>query len=47
MAVEENKEIGLKLIKAVNEQDMELLDELVIPEYVNHQLKLQSREDFS
>ncbi|MBD3206936.1 ester cyclase [Candidatus Bathyarchaeota archaeon] len=45
MGIEENKKIGLKLMKAVNEQDMGSLDELVIPEYVNHQLKVGSRED--
>ena len=26
-------------------QDLDLLDDLVVPEYVNHQLKLQGRED--
>jgi predicted ester cyclase len=45
MTIEENKEIGRKLMDAVNKQDMESLDELVIPEYVNQQLKVENRED--
>ena len=42
---EANKEIGLKMMEAVNKQDLDLLDDLVVPEYVNQQLQLRSRED--
>ncbi|MHA1960597.1 MAG: ester cyclase [Candidatus Thorarchaeota archaeon] len=42
---EENKEIGRKLMEAVNKQDLELLDDLVVPEYVNPQLKVRSLDD--
>ncbi|MHA2084732.1 MAG: ester cyclase [Candidatus Thorarchaeota archaeon] len=42
---EANKEIGRKMMEAVNKQDLGLLDELVVPDYVNHQLKVRSRED--
>ena len=45
MSLEENKEIGRKMMEAVNKQDLGLLDDLVIPEYVNKQLKVRSRED--
>jgi predicted ester cyclase len=38
-------QIGLKMMEAVNKQDMELLDDLVAPEYVNQQLKVRNRED--
>ncbi|MHA2379850.1 MAG: ester cyclase [Candidatus Thorarchaeota archaeon] len=43
--VEENKEIGRKLMEAVNKQDLSLLDDLIVPEYVNPQLQVQSLED--
>jgi steroid delta-isomerase-like uncharacterized protein len=45
MSSEENKEIGRKMMEAVNKQDMRLLDNLVAAEYLNPQLKMQSRED--
>lgn len=45
MTSEENKEIGRKMMEAVNNQDLGLLDDLVVPEYVNQQLKVRSRED--
>ena len=45
MTFEKNKEIGRKMMEAVNKQDMKLLDDLVVPEYVNQPLKVQSRED--
>ncbi len=45
MSAEENKEIGRKMMEAVNKQDLGLLDALVVPEYVNQQLKVRSRED--
>jgi predicted ester cyclase len=38
-------QIGRKMMEAVNNQDMELLDDLVAIEYVNQQLKVQNRED--
>ncbi len=45
MSLEENKEIGRKMMEAVNKQDLGLLDDLVVPDYVNQQLKVRSRED--
>ena len=45
MSVEENIAIGRKMMEAVNRQDLTLLDELLIPDYVNPQLKVRSRED--
>ncbi|UCH32441.1 MAG: ester cyclase [Candidatus Bathyarchaeota archaeon] len=45
MSLEENKEIGHKMMEAVNKQDMELLDDLVVPEYVNPQLLVRTRDD--
>ncbi|MCW4030730.1 MAG: ester cyclase [Candidatus Bathyarchaeota archaeon] len=45
MTLEENLEIGRKMMEAVNKKDLGLLDDLVIPEYVNKQLKVRSRED--
>jgi predicted ester cyclase len=44
-SVEDNIAIGRKMMKAVNNQDFEALDDLLVPDYVNKQLKLQSRED--
>jgi predicted ester cyclase len=43
--VEENVAIGYRMMEAVNSQDLDLLDDLLIPEYSNTQLKIQSRED--
>ncbi len=45
MSLEKNKEIGRKMMEAVNKQDLGLLDDLVVPDYVNQQLKVRSRED--
>ena len=45
MSLEENLEIGRKMLDAVNKQDLGLLDDLVVPEYVNQQLQVRSRED--
>ncbi|MFQ5832979.1 MAG: ester cyclase [Candidatus Thorarchaeota archaeon] len=42
---EENLEIGRKMMEAVNNQDLAALDDLLVPEYVNEQLQVQSRED--
>ena len=46
MSFEENLEIGRKMVEAVNKQDLALLDELVVPDYVNRQLRVRSRDDF-
>ncbi|MGD2072806.1 MAG: ester cyclase [Candidatus Thorarchaeota archaeon] len=43
--MEENKEIGRKMMEAVNKQDLEALDDLIVPEYVNPQLKIHRLED--
>ena len=43
--VEDNIALGHKMMEIVNSQDLDLLDDLVVPEYVNKQLKVQSRED--
>ena len=45
MTIEKNLEIGRKMMEAVNKQDLGLLDDLVVPEYVNRQLQVRSRED--
>ncbi len=43
--IEENLSIGRKMMEVVNKQDLRLLDDLVVPEYVNPQLKVRNRED--
>jgi len=45
LTIEDNLEIGCKMMEAVNKQDLKLLDDLLVPEYVNQQIKVQSRED--
>ncbi|MHA2407045.1 MAG: ester cyclase [Candidatus Ranarchaeia archaeon] len=45
MSLEVNKAIGRKMMEAVNKQDFKVLEELVAPDYVNRQLKVQSWED--
>ena len=45
MPFEENMEIGRKMMEAVNKQDLDMLNELVVPEYVNQQLKVKDLED--
>lgn len=45
MPFEEKKEIGRKMMEAVNKQDLRLLDDLLAPDYFNQQLKVKSRED--
>ncbi len=42
---EENLDIGRRMMEAVNSQDLSLLDDLVVPEYENPQLKIRSLED--
>lgn len=44
-SVEDNLAIGRKMMEAVNSQNLELLDDLVVPEYVNQQMQIRSRED--
>jgi len=46
MALEENKVIVRKMLEAINKQDLALLDDLVVPEYVNLTMQLRSREEF-
>jgi predicted ester cyclase len=45
MTLEENKAIVLKLLEAVNKQDLSLLDDFLAPDYGNKTLKLKGRED--
>ena len=45
LTIQNNLEIGRKMMEAVNKQDLKLLDDLLVPEYVNQQIKVQSRED--
>ena len=45
MTLEENKVIARKMLDAVNRQDLDAIDDLVVPEYVNHPMQLKSRED--
>ncbi|MHA2068134.1 MAG: ester cyclase [Candidatus Thorarchaeota archaeon] len=45
ITIEENLEIGRKLMEAVNKQDLRLLDDLIVPDYVNPQLKIQKLDD--
>ncbi|MHA1909010.1 MAG: ester cyclase, partial [Candidatus Thorarchaeota archaeon] len=44
-SVRKNLEIGRKMMDIVNKQDLDLLDDLMAPEYANHQLQVQSRDD--
>ena len=44
-SIDANLEIGHKMMKAVNSQDLSLLDELLVPDYVNKQLEVHSLED--
>lgn len=46
MTLEENKAIVIKMLEAVNNQDLAVLDDLVIPDYVNQTMRLTSREEF-
>jgi predicted ester cyclase len=45
ITIEENLNIGRKMMETVNKQDLRLLDDLVVPEYMNLQLQVWSRED--
>jgi predicted ester cyclase len=44
-STEENVAIGYKMMEAVNSQDLDLLDDLLVPDYKNPQLRVQSLED--
>jgi predicted ester cyclase len=46
MSLEDNKAIVRKLMEAVNKKDFALLDELVVPNYANPTMGIQSREEF-
>ena len=46
MSLEENKAIIHSLIEAVNKQDLALLDDLMVPYYVDHALQQRGLEDF-
>jgi predicted ester cyclase len=43
--VEDNIALGYRMMEIVNSQNLDMLDDLLVPEYVNKQLKVQSRED--
>ncbi|MHA2161334.1 MAG: ester cyclase [Candidatus Thorarchaeota archaeon] len=43
--VEENVAIGYKMMEAVNSQNLDLLDDLLVPDYKNPQLRVHSLED--
>ena len=45
MSIEENTAIGRRMMEAVNNQNLEALDDLLVPDYVNKQLRIQSREE--
>jgi steroid delta-isomerase-like uncharacterized protein len=46
VSLEENKAIVRKLIEAVNKQDLALLDDLVVRDYVNQTMRMTNREAF-
>jgi C-1 hydroxylase len=46
MSVEENKSIVRRFIEAYNERNLDLFDDLVAPDYVDHTHQLQGREEF-
>ena len=45
MSLEENKAIIRKMMEAVNERNLDLIDELIAPEYVDHTNHLRGREE--
>ncbi|MHA2425022.1 MAG: ester cyclase [Candidatus Thorarchaeota archaeon] len=45
MSKQRNLEIGRKMMDAVNNKDLDTLDELVAPDYENHQLQVKNREE--
>lgn len=46
MSLEENKALVRRLFEAYNEQNLDVLDEFLAPDYVDHLLKLRSLESF-
>ena len=46
MSVEENKAIVRKFIDAYNNRNLDIFEELVAPDYIDHSHQLQNREDF-
>ena len=46
MSIEENKAVVRRFIEAYNKRNLYLFDDLVAPDYVDHQHQLQGREDF-
>ena len=46
MSLEENKAIVRRFIEAYNNRNLDVFDDLVAPDYVDHQHQQQGREDF-
>jgi hypothetical protein len=46
MSLEENKAIVLRLFEAYNKQNLDVLNELFAPDYVDHILQLRGLESF-
>jgi len=46
MSLEENKAIVRRLAEAINERDLTLLDDLMAPDFVDHDLQLRGLESF-
>ena len=45
MSLEENKAIVRRFIEAYNKRNLDLLDDLVAPDYVDHTHQLQGRDE--
>ena len=45
MSSEENKAIVRRFVEAYNKRNLDLLDDLVAPDYVDHTHQLQGRDD--
>ena len=46
MSLEENKAIVRKMFEAFNKQNLDVLDELIAPDYVDHPRQLQDLESY-
>jgi steroid delta-isomerase-like uncharacterized protein len=46
MSAEENKAVVRKFIEAYNNRNLDIFEELVAPDYVDHTHHIQGREDF-
>ena len=46
MSLEKNKAIIRKAIEALNKKNLDALDELIAPDYVDHSLQVKSLEEF-